>query len=138
MRTRILLYQFINPYWDYAFSSFENFVWVIISYLIFVGIFTFFLKLGLGMFNNPEQTGISKVLITTSIITICFIPLSLFMFILIPWIIIAILSSILIKVRHHISYLNGFSATIVIIALYFLITFILGLFIPINFIIPLW
>ncbi|MFX0012188.1 MAG: hypothetical protein ACFE9R_17880 [Candidatus Hermodarchaeota archaeon] len=133
-----MLYQFINPYWNYAFSSFENFIWSIISFLIFAGIFTLFLKLGLGMFNNSEQAGTSKVVITTSIITVSFIPLSLFMFILIPWIIIAIFSSILIKVRHHISYLNGFSATIVIIALYFLITFILGLFIHINFIIPLW
>jgi hypothetical protein len=138
MRTPILLYQFINPYWDYAFSSFENLIWLILSYFIFVGIFTIFLKLELGMFNNSEQTGMSKVLITTSIIAVCFIPLSLFIFILIPWIIIAILSPILIKVRHHISYLNGFFATIVIIALYFLITFILGLFLHTNFIIPLW
>lgn len=138
MRTSILLFQFINPYWDYAFSSFENFIWFIISYFIFVGIFTIFLKVGLGMFNNSEQTGISNILITTSIITVCFIPLSLFMFILIPWIIITFLSSILIKVRHHISYLNGFFATIMIIALYFLITFILSLFIHINIIIPLW
>ena len=133
-----MYYQFINPYWDYTFSSVENIIWFIISYLIFVGIFTIFLKLGLGMFNNTEQTGISKVLITTSIITLCFIPLSLFIYILIPWIIITILSSVVIKLRHRISYLNGFFATIVVIALYFIITFTLGFMIHINFTIPLW
>jgi hypothetical protein len=133
-----LLYQFIVPYWDHSLSSFENIIWFIIAYLIFFGIITLLLIVGLGMFNKSERTELLKVSLTTIIITLCYAFLSLFIYIFISWIITLIISIIMINLRHRTGFLNAILVTIIIFLIYFMITFILGLMSKISLVIPIW
>ncbi len=133
-----MFFQFIIPYWDQSLSSFENIIWFILAYAIFFLIIALLLKVGLGMFDKSEKVEPSKVLITASIIALCYVLLSLFVYTFIAWILILIISIAIINLRHRIGFLNAFLVTTVIFFIYFLITFILGLMSGKSLAIPFW
>jgi len=133
-----LFFQFIIPYWDQSLSSFENIIWFILAYTIFFLIIALLLKVALGMFDKSEKVEPLKVLITASIIALCYVLLSLFVYTFIAWILILIISIAIVNLRHRIGFLNAFLVTAVIFFIYFMITFILGLISGKSLVIPFW
>ncbi len=133
-----MFFQFIIPYWDQSLSSFENIIWFILAYTIFFLIIALLLKVALGMFDKSEKVEPLKVLITASIIALCYVLLSLFVYTFIAWILILIISIAIVNLRHRIGFLNAFLVTAVIFFIYFMITFILGLISGKSLVIPFW
>ena len=133
-----MFFQFIIPYWDQSLSSFENIIWFILAYTIFFLIIALLLKVALGMFDKSEKAEPLKVLITASIIALCYVLLSLFVYTFIAWILILIISIAIVNLRHRIGFLNAFLVTAVIFFIYFMITFILGLISGKSLVIPFW
>lgn len=109
------------------FQTFEDIMWLLILYLIFLVLMAIFLSIALGFFKKARHTNFGNVFLTAFLITVAYFVIFWFLSGWLAWIIALVLAWIIIAVIHNIGFLAAIVVTILAFLIYVLVALLLGL-----------